>query len=646
MGTSIDDIDAPVVARLFDEHAALRSVVEGTASVTGEGFFRALLVSLRRALGTMGGWIAVFDDDDRRLRAISMTMRDEWFDGFTYEVEGTPCEIALDERRVVHVPDRIMHLYRNDPALERYGAVSYMGVPLFSHAGRIIGQLAVLDDKPMPADPHAAAIFQIFAHRAASELERLEAQRALAQREAQLRLLLDAAMDAVVDFDDRFRIALVNPAARRLFDCPDPQPLPSDVRALLDPDSRQRLERLAAELAAPDATRTSQWIAGGLAVVTCQGRGFRAEATLSRYRALDQERMTLILRSVDERVEAERRIVALTRDAEYLREELKSLADYEHIVGSSPALMRALHQVEQVASMPTTVLLLGESGTGKELFARAVHARGKRADRPLVRVNCGAIPHQLIESELFGHEKGAFTGAVRRREGRFALADGGTLFLDEIGELPLELQPKLLRVLQEGELEPVGSSHTVAVDVRIIAATNRDLAACVKQGTFREDLYYRLNVFAIRVPALRDRAGDVDELARAFLEQFARKAGRTIAALDEAVLARLRAYAWPGNVRELQNVIERGVILSTRGVFDIDRALPEAPRAPAAPAAADGGVLTLDELAALERANIERALARTAGKVSGPAGAAALLGTHPSTLNSRIRSLGIKRPAR
>jgi transcriptional regulator with GAF, ATPase, and Fis domain len=299
-----------------------------------------------------------------------------------------------------------------------------------------------------------------------------------------------------------------------------------------------------------------------------------------------------------------------------------------------------------VAPAETSVLLLGETGTGKELFARAIHDRSKRRDKPLVKLNCGAIPHNLIESELFGHERGAFTGATQRRHGRFVLADGGTLFLDEIGELPLDLQPKLLRVLQEGELEPVGSSRTVSVDVRIIAATNRDLSEMVKRGAFREDLYYRVNVFPIRVPPLRERERDIDELARVFLERYARQLGRELSPLSDAVLERLRNYSWPGNVRELENVIERGVIVSSEGVFDIERALPGTVSAPPEPAPALARVHTASEMLAFERANIERALAQTHGKVSGKTGAAALLGTHPSTLSSRMKSLGIQRPRR
>jgi transcriptional regulator with GAF, ATPase, and Fis domain len=303
-----------------------------------------------------------------------------------------------------------------------------------------------------------------------------------------------------------------------------------------------------------------------------------------------------------------------------------------------------------VAGTDITVLFLGETGTGKELFARAVHAQSPRRDKPLIKVNCGAMPANLVESELFGHEKGAFTGATNRREGRFTLADGGTLFLDEIGELPLELQPKLLRVLQEGEFEPVGSSRTVQVDVRVVAATNRILSERVRAGAFREDLYYRLNVFPIRIPPLRERGDDVAELAQVFVDRFCRRMGRTLAPLSERILARLRAHSWPGNVRELANVLERGVIVSAGGVLDIDRALldtvPEDAPPPPAPADPTTRILSVLELEDLERANILRALEASGWKVAGEQGAGALLGMNPSTLNSRMRALGIRRPQR
>lgn len=323
---------------------------------------------------------------------------------------------------------------------------------------------------------------------------------------------------------------------------------------------------------------------------------------------------------------------------------------FETIIGQSQAIQQAIGLARKVAVTDTTVLLTGETGTGKEIFAQAIHQASPRRNKPLVAVNCSAFPRDLLESELFGYRKGAFTGAVADKKGLLEAAHTGTLFLDEIGELPLELQPKLLRVLQEGELEPVGSSRTLKVDVRIIAATHRNLAECVRQGTFREDLFYRLNVFPIVVPPLRERQEDIAALAQAFVEKFSRRLGRSIAPLSERIRSRLRAYGWPGNVRELENVIERGVIISTQGVFDIDGALPEAPLRPAevraAPAPSEETrILSVVELAAFERRNIVRALETAGWKVSGASGAAALLHMNVSTLNSRMRALGIRRPS-
>jgi transcriptional regulator with GAF, ATPase, and Fis domain len=296
------------------------------------------------------------------------------------------------------------------------------------------------------------------------------------------------------------------------------------------------------------------------------------------------------------------------------------------------------------------VLIFGETGTGKELIARAIHAASRRRDRALVTINCAAIPAALMESEFFGHERGAFTGATQRRQGRFALADGGTVFLDEVGELSLDLQAKLLRVLQEGEFSPVGSSQTRRVDVRILAATNRDLGQAVKDGTFRDDLYYRLNVFPIRVPPLRERGHDIVLLAAAFATKFAQRMGRRIEPLTEECKRRLKAYSWPGNVRELQNVIERAVITARDWRLNLDRALPGgnevarmAQMREAAVEAESERVLQIRDLQQLERKNILKALEVTGWRVAGKDGAAALLGMNPSTLNSRIRALKIQR---
>ena len=322
-----------------------------------------------------------------------------------------------------------------------------------------------------------------------------------------------------------------------------------------------------------------------------------------------------------------------------LREDLDRASMFEEIVGSSVALRSVLAQVAKVAQTDSTVLILGETGTGKELVARAVHKRSRRASGAFIRVNCAAIPPSLVASELFGHEKGAFTGAVQRRLGRFEAADGGTIFLDEIGELPPEAQVSLLRVLQEREIERVGSSHPIAVDVRVLAATNRDLEAAVERGTFREELFYRLNVFPIRLPPLRERAEDIPILVEYLVDRFAKQTGKIIRNVEKQTLQRLTAYDWPGNVRELQNVIERAVVLSEGETFVIDESwLARKQRKPSTGTA----VTTLSDG---EKALIEAALTETHGRVAGPRGAAAKLGIPRQTLEWKIRALQIDKLA-
>jgi len=332
-------------------------------------------------------------------------------------------------------------------------------------------------------------------------------------------------------------------------------------------------------------------------------------------------------------------------ERDYPLEDARVPADQGGIIGRSAALRAVLQEIDQVAGSDATVLVTGESGTGKELVAGAIHSGSHRRERALVKVNCAAMPANLIESELFGHERGAFTGATLKREGRFALADGGTLFLDEVGELPLELQAKLLRVLQEGEFEPVGSSRTRRVDVRVVAATNRDLAALVREGQFREDLYYRLNVFPIRLPPLRERGEDIPLLVECFVQRFAARLGRSFEPVSQDSLRRLQAYPWPGNVRELHNVIERAVVAARDGRLDFARALRvggmhEPVTADAPPAR----ILTVVELEEIERANLLLALETAGWRISGENGAARLLAINPSTLTSRIKALGLHRP--
>jgi PAS domain S-box-containing protein len=370
------------------------------------------------------------------------------------------------------------------------------------------------------------------------------------------------------------------------------------------------------------------------------------------------DRLLVASKDVTERKRAEHRLrrtlaenarlrEELEQERDYLREEVNVAMNLGRIVGTSPALRRMLKRIEAVANTPATVLLHGESGVGKELVAHAIHARSPRVEGPLVKVNCASIPKELFESEFFGHVRGAFTGAHRDRIGRFQLADGGTIFLDEVSEMPLELQGKLLRVLQESEFERVGDDVTRSVDVRVIAATNRDLERQIVDGKFREDLFYRLSVFPIEVPPLRERGDDVIQLAKEFLTNTCKDFGREPMTLTRGQANKLRTYDWPGNVRELKNVIERAVILSPGNVLRLDASLPEVSAAgpgASAEAGAEPGFLTEQEMREFQKKNTTTALEQAAWRVSGPRGAADLLGIKPTTLADRIRVLGIKKP--
>jgi transcriptional regulator with GAF, ATPase, and Fis domain len=335
----------------------------------------------------------------------------------------------------------------------------------------------------------------------------------------------------------------------------------------------------------------------------------------------------------------------LQRENEFLHEELRFVQGFGDIVGDSLALTKSLKQVELVAPTVASVLIEGESGTGKELIARAIHERSARKNKPLVKVNCSAIPHELFESEFFGHVKGAFTGAIKDRVGRFQLADGGTLFLDEVGEIPLELQSKLLRVLQEGEFERIGDERTRKVDVRVIAATNRNLKEEAEAHRFRLDLYFRLSVFPIEIPPLRDRPEDIPVLAQYFAQQAGRKHKLPIPALSQKSMEQLLVYAWPGNVRELQHVVERSIISHRTGPLQFLLPAQVVPKAPSPRVASrtSAAILSESDLKDIERRNIEQALEQCRWRVHGSAGAAALLGTKPTTLISRMKAMGLRR---
>jgi PAS domain S-box-containing protein len=631
----------------IDLEIALKQILEGTATETGEQFFQALVKNLASALKTHGAWVTEYFPESRRLKALAFWMGGQWLKDWEMVINGTPCERVIDERCLIHIPDNLLDIYGDDPDVKAVGAASYMGMPLLDLDGKILGHLAVLDLRPMPPEPKAQALFQIFAARAAAELRRMRAEAQVREREHKLNRLVGSAMDAIIEIDQHLKINQVNPAAEKVLGASAMVLTGKIFTHFLAPDSREKLARLIIDLDTRPEGQRSVWIGGGLTATAQSGEIFEAEATLSRFDQKREPFYTLVLRNVNDRLQAERKIESLTIEAEYLREELNELIGADEIIGRSDALLRVLNDVKEVAGTDATVLISGETGTGKELIARAIHLASGRRGKPLIKVNCAAIPAMLMESEFFGHEQGAFTGATKKRDGRFALAHGGTIFLDEIGELPIDLQPKLLRVIQEAEFEPVGSSQPRKVDVRVIAATNRDLEKLIRAGQFREDLFYRLNVFPIRLPPLRERLDDIAMLATAFARNFARRMGRPVEPLSDDCVKRLQSYSWPGNVRELQNIIERAMITSRDGRLNLDRALPEsgALRAikPPESSVTMKNVHTAKEFEELERNNIIAALEASRWKVAGQKGAAQLLGVKPTTLSSRIRALGIER---
>jgi len=628
-----------------DEDDFLRHIAEGTAGETGLEFFKSLAQNLAMTLQVSSAWVTEYFKEEGRIRAFAFWLDGQFIPDYEYLVEGTPCEVVVEEARLVHIPENVIELFPRDPVLKSFSAMSYLGVPLIDADGKVLGHIAVLDRHYMSMQPRVSAVFRIFAARAAAELRRLRSESALREKEEKLSRVFQSALDAIIELDEELKVTRINPAGEQIFGAAAGSLLGVSFLKLLTSESRGKLTYLINQL--PRISQRYLWIRDGLNALRSDGESFPAEGTLSQFEAQHRTFYSVILRDVNERLKAEGAIQSLSSEMEYLRDQVRSIELFDAVLGESPAILKVLDDVRQVAGTDSTVLLLGETGTGKGLFASVIHAASNRKNKPFIKVNCAAIPASLMESEFFGHEKGAFTGATERREGRFALADGGTLFLDEIGELPTDLQVKLLRVLQEGEFEPVGSSHTRKVNVRLIAATNRDLKEGVQQGKFREDLYFRLNVFPIEIPPLRRRIEDIEVLASALTKKLAVRLGRQIAPLSSESIFRLRRYDWPGNVRELQNVIERAIITSKDGGLNLDRALPESsPTSAASLPVRDepAKVRSAMEMMEMEKANLLRALERTNWRVAGPEGAAALLGVNPSTLSSRLKVLKMKRP--
>jgi len=623
-----------------DEADVLLRLVEGTARATGEEFFQSLVRNLSLALGSACSFIAELADTPTRARTLALWSNGTFLENIEYDLAGTPCA-AVVGGNACHHRRGVQQTFPGDHWLARMGVDSYLGVPLSDSSAQVLGHLAVLDTLPMREEPRRLSIVQIFAARAAAEFERLRAERRLRASEQRFRDLYEEAPIAYIYEDTESRFVSANRAATALLGLK-----PEEVRGTLGlslvaptPDTQARVHEAIA------AIQQGKERASIELELRRKDTGRPVWVQWWSKPESDGKYTRTMLVDVTARVLAEQERNRLQQQNLYLQEEIKSEYNFEEIVGTSPALRDALAKTRQVACTDSTVLILGETGTGKELVARAIHNISGRKDQPLIKVNCAALPSGLIESELFGHEKGAFTGATDKRIGRFALAHRGTIFLDEIGDIPTDVQLRLLRVLQEHEFEPLGSAKTVKVDVRVIIATNRDLAAGVADGSFRADLFYRLNVFPIHVPPLRSRAGDVPMLVHYFVKKYATKTGRRIESVSPETMQRLVAYPWPGNVRELENVIERAVILSAGPALEVEpHVLLQAPMQPAAQrgdaleANADG--ITLEEA---ERRHIVHTLKRCRWVVDGSNGAAKILGINPNTLRSRMKKLNIRR---
>lgn len=616
---------------LREREEMLRVLAEGTAAQVGADFFPSLVKNLAKALGVEYAFVSEFCPDRTKVRTLAFWASDQLKDNFEYAIAHTPCEKVL-AGEIYHCADKVADrfpLHRDD--LEGLGVQSYLAIPVASAGGEVLGHLAVMDRRPMALEQLDLSVFKVFGARAGAELERLRMETVLKENEERLRDLFDEAPIAYVYEGLDSKLLRVNRTAMNSLGITADQ-----VDGLYGRDFVPKT---------PDAQRRLKDAFDSV------GKGIDTSGVVLELRRKDNGNplwmkwwsrpdpsgtytRTMFL-DITEQVLAEQENARLQAQNVYLQEEIKLTHNFEELIGSSSSLKKVLKNVERVAPTDSTVLITGETGTGKELIARAIHNLSPRRGRPLVKVNCAAIPAGLIESELFGHEKGAFTGALTRKMGRFEVADKGTIFLDEIGELPLDLQSKLLRVLQEGEFERVGGTQTFKVNVRVIAATNRNLEQLSKTGGYRPDLYYRLNVFPIQLPALRERDGDIPLLAQYFVHKFATNLGKKIDRIPERMITALQRYPWPGNIRELEHVIERAVILSEGPELEpIDWLSPSDNKTGLTK------TLTLEDM---ERQHITDVLEQTNWRVSGDKGAAAILGLKPTTLEARMKKLGIAR---
>ena len=689
-----------MVRDVTDRHLAeetFRSIVIGTASATGNDFFPSLVRHMAKALRVRFAFITDCDDQ-RHAKTLAVWKGETFGDDFEFDIADTPCEKVL-HGETCHYRDNLTALFPNDTGLADWGAESYLGVPMLDRDNRVIGHIAILDDKPMEHDPRAIDLVKIFAARAAAELKRQRAEMNLhaaltrvQHLERKNRTLLELTNAIVTNLQREELLHSICAVLRDVatFDFAGLAIYDSDLRDLrifaLEGGFRPEHLSIGQALDAAGRQTGHPWnfaqpvlrndlesqrkftfeeglFAAGInshcaVPLLVHGKAIGVMGFGSRERAAYTDADLSFFQEVANQIAmAVANMLAYEQIADlkaqlqaenlYLQEEISKEHNFEEIVGNSKPLVEVLRRVETVAPTDSTVLIMGETGCGKELIARAIHSRSKRNHRPLVKVNCGAIPTGLVESELFGHMKGAFTGALERRTGRFELADGGTLFLDEVSELPLETQVKLLRVLQEHEFEPLGSSRTMRVNVRIIAASNRDLDKAVQEGRFRADLFYRLNVLPLTLPSLRQRRSDIPLLTAFFVERFARQFGKQITGIAQDTMDLLSRYDWPGNIRELQNVIERAVVLAQTPVLKLgDDMLPVSSSANERLAVLSpeaGSANPQSTLEEVEKHHIVSVLEKTAWVIEGERGAAKVLDLHPNTLRSRMKKLGIER---
>ena len=690
LGSSIHD-----AARL----AALRSIA--LLDSPPEEAFDRLTRLATRILHVPAAYVSLVDDE-RQFFKSSVGLPEPWSSLRETPLTHSFCKHTVATGQPFVVSDARVHpLVRESRGISELGVIAYAGIPLTTADGFTLGSFCVVDARPREWTDEeidvlrslaTSAMTEIASRRLAADLQRLSAGlqqmvdartselscaeerwRALLQvnnavvtcldREELLKAIAGA-LRGVVPFD-RAALCLDEPAEDgfRVLRVDGPVPLPPITpNADFWPREGSRTGWIVAtgqSLNSADLREDTRFIeheplvrAGILSALSVPliakgkviGTLNLGSREVGKYGDWDCELLVAIADQIGLAIQnmlAYEEITSLKSRLEqenlYLQEESRADGAFADVVGESPAIQKVLASVRRVATTHSTVLVTGETGTGKEVVVRAIHELSARKDKILVKVNCAALPGGVIESELFGHEKGAFTGALARRVGRFELAHGGTLFLDEVGDLPLELQAKLLRVLQEGEFERLGGSATIKVNVRVVAATNRDLKKAVAEGRFREDLFYRLNVFPIEIPPLRERREDVPRLTRHFVMLCASKMGKTIEAISEEALGKLTAYGWPGNVRELQNVIERAVILSPSRRLELDEVLPSP--------VAGGKTIPGRSLENVERDHIIAVLESVGWRVSGARGAAGVLGLKRTTLEARMRKLGISRPS-